>query len=127
MTALVPYKSPRMVFVYGTLKQGFPNYRTMVQSNGRHVLDWTTPPAYTMYSLDHFPGVVPGGMTPIRGQIFEVDNMLFLDVLECVPSMFKREKIRTPVGDCWMYFLQPHNLKRRPNKKIYSGVWEAGK
>lgn len=76
------------VFVFGTLKQGFPNFAT---NTGRRVPgDFRTVQRYPFYLMGerHMPWLVdlPGQGHAVRGQVFEVDaeGLARMDALERV-------------------------------------------
>lgn len=112
-----------MVFVYGSLKMGFPNHRVLQRANGRFVGTHVTDPNFTMVSLHAFPGVVLGGETPITGEVYEVDTLDPLDSLEGYPSFYTRGLISTPYGHAWMYTLANRHSNIDQYPKILSGVW----
>lgn len=113
-----------LVFVYGSLKQGFGNHSLLADSTklGTHV----TPPEYSMYSLGAYPYVKVGGYTAIHGEVYEVDDetMGDLDRLEGVPVFYNRHPIKTLWGEAVMYVInKPYNEKT----PILTGVWEQPK
>lgn len=94
----------KRVFVYGTLKKGFGNHRLL--ENAKYVGEAETVfPVYTMFDIGSFPGVVQGGETMIKGEVYDVNDEEFanLDRLEGYPSMYTREEIDTTKGKAWMY------------------------
>jgi gamma-glutamylaminecyclotransferase len=77
---------PTQVFVFGTLKQGFPNFAT---NTGQRVPgDFRTVQAYPFYLVGerYMPWLVdlPGQGQAVRGQVFEVDaqGLARMDALE---------------------------------------------
>lgn len=76
----------RLVFVYGSLKEGYGNHRLLLTSTLRHHA--TLPYGHRMFSLGGFPGVVEADLSsgyPIHGEVYEVaESTLFesLDYLE---------------------------------------------
>lgn len=105
-----------LVFVYGTLKRGFPNHHYMKSSRflGAH----RTVERYPLvvggrhFSPSLFPE--PGNGRRISGELWEVDEETLgrLDELETVhlPTGYRREKARVepegggPALDAWTYF-----------------------
>ena len=72
------------VFVYGTLLQGFGNNRLL---RGQEFLGTAeTEGEFTLLSLTGFPGLMEGGETAIKGEVYEVDDecLVWLDFLEGV-------------------------------------------
>jgi gamma-glutamylaminecyclotransferase len=76
----------RLVFVYGSLKEGYGNHRLLQASTLVHHA--TLPYGHRMFSLGGFPGVVEADLSsgyPIHGEVYEVtERTLFesLDYLE---------------------------------------------
>jgi gamma-glutamylaminecyclotransferase len=91
------------IFVYGTLKRGGSNHRFL--GGQRFVGTARTEPAFRLYQLDGYPGMVgaPGGLS-IEGEIWEVDDAALarLDELEGTAVGLYR---RVPVT-----LLPPHHL-----------------
>jgi gamma-glutamylaminecyclotransferase len=84
------------VFVYGTLKRGGENHRVL--AGQRFVGPARTEPAFRLYQLDGYPGMVaaPGGLS-IEGEIWEVEASALsrLDQLEGTDSgLYVRMPIR---------------------------------
>jgi gamma-glutamylaminecyclotransferase len=72
----------RLIFVYGTLKQGFRNFHI---NRGRRVDgDFVTDVPYPLYLVGEFglPWLVrkPGEGLPVEGQVFEVDDDVLQDM-----------------------------------------------
>lgn len=88
------------VFVYGTLKEGFPNFR--VNRGARLAGEFVTVEAHPLYVLGRCPVPwlleLPGEGHPVRGQVFEVDDaaLAAMDELEMVsvPGWYVRRRIR---------------------------------
>ncbi|MBC5763895.1 gamma-glutamylcyclotransferase family protein [Ramlibacter albus] len=85
-----------LVFVFGTLKQGFPNFGF---NTGRRVVgDFVTQERYPMYLVGerHVPWMIdtPGTGHEVVGQVFEVDAtaLAAMDALERVnePDGYRR-------------------------------------
>lgn len=113
-----------MVFVYGTLKQGFPNFAT---NRGQRVPgSFVTAQAYPLYLVGPrcTPWMLdlPGQGQPVAGQLFEVDDATLqaMDLLERVaePDGYRRVRLQVmaqPVApgpqvtlQAWAYLQQPH-------------------
>jgi gamma-glutamylcyclotransferase (GGCT)/AIG2-like uncharacterized protein YtfP len=58
------------LFVYGSLKKGYHNHFLLEEAKflGKKTIKGT------MYSLNHFPGVVLKGESEIEGELYEVDD-----------------------------------------------------
>lgn len=108
------------VFVYGTLRRGGTNHRLLqcAQLLGEHL----TEPVFAMLDIGPYPGVVRGGETPIRGEVYVVTPALFrqLDALEDYPRTYTRQRLTTPWGDAWIYLYRPHG-QRLP--QVPTGDW----
>jgi len=109
-----------LVFVYGTLKKGEGNHGVMEKSKGKFLGDHNTAPNYSMYSLGGFPAVVGGGKTSIRGEVYRINDLEYLDSLEGYPRMYGRVSIQTKFGDAWMYV---YNGSVKGCTPIPSGIW----
>lgn len=81
------------VFVYGSLRHGFGNNSMLHES--KFVGYAKTNPRFTMVDLDHFPGVVEKGDTPITGELYDVDENTLdsLDHLEGHPDFYERKSV----------------------------------
>lgn len=108
--------SKHLIFVYGTLKRGWGN--NVIIRNQEFIGKATTAdPAYQMYTLGGFPGVVLGDKH-ITGEVWLVDDEAFqrCDRLEGNPTFYKRERIPVSVNDklfqAWIYIYQGDVSKR---------------
>jgi gamma-glutamylaminecyclotransferase len=86
----------QLVFVFGTLKEGFPNFAT---NRGERVPGtFRTRAAYSLYLVGerHSPWLIdsPGGGFRVAGQVFKVDgqSLAAMDKLEriCEPDGYRR-------------------------------------
>jgi len=107
---------PEIVFVYGTLKRGFPNHAFL--ANAAFLGEATTAERYPMVVQGRFfsPAVIPepGQGERVRGELWQVDaaTLARLDELESVhlPSGYIREKIKVEpiagarITEAWVYF-----------------------
>ena len=113
-------------FVYGTLKEGKANSRVL--EGAKKIKDFTTAPKFTMFSLGAFPGVINGGDTAIKGEIYEVtdkEQEERLDRLEGYKkgrdnNLYNKETI--DIEDGKKAFIYIFN-GRATNKLITNGVW----
>lgn len=100
-----------LIFVYGTLKNGWGN--NVIIADQKFIGKATTVAnEYQMYSLGGFPGVVDGNNS-IKGELWEVDDGAFArcDRLEGQPTFYKREVADVAANDgtyqkAWMYLYQ---------------------
>ena len=104
------------IFVYGTLKRGFPNHALM--QGATFVAEGTTRLTFPMVVQgDHFsPVIIPeaGQGHRINGEIWRLDDaqLACLDILEAVhsPTGYVRDKIEVESTDgqqhrdVWVYF-----------------------
>lgn len=90
------------VFVYGTLKRGFPNNDFMeFVAKGKFLSDKLSPPVFDLKSWGGVLPVLVQGDWSIRGEVYEVspEGMEWLDHLEGNGSMYQRKKYE----DIWVY------------------------
>lgn len=84
------------IFVYGTLKRGGENHRVL--AGQRFVGEARTAPAFRLYLLDGYPGMVPAADgREIRGEVWEVDPACLerLDELEgTAAGLYARMPVR---------------------------------
>ncbi|MFV8833648.1 gamma-glutamylcyclotransferase [Aquisalimonas sp.] len=108
------------IFVYGTLRRGGSNHRLLQDARllGEHLTD----PVFAMLDIGPYPGVVPGGQTAVRGEVYVVTPARFreLDALEDYPRTYTRRPLTTPWGDAWIYLYRPRG-QRLP--QVSSGDW----
>lgn len=111
-----------LVFVYGTLRRGEPNYRLLEGSMCLGIVK--TEPRFNLIDLQHFPGLIPGGNTSVTGELFTVDNATLhrLDRLEGHPTFYRREKILLQDGREVLTYIYQRS-SGRPIRKIASGDW----
>ena len=100
-----------LVFVYGTLKEGFGN--SCVMRDGKKLFDAVTTEGFDMWDVGSgFPCITPNyGGSGVSGELWAVsnDDMIGLDRLESEGFMYARvegdvlcEGVTSPVK-CWMY------------------------
>jgi gamma-glutamylaminecyclotransferase len=116
--------APRLVFVYGTLLAGERNHHYLARA--RLVLEARTEPAFTLYDLGSYPGLVHGGSDAVLGEVYEVDRLTLaaLDGLEEHPDFYRRTRIVLPGGTAAeTYLLTSSQVAGHPI--ISSGSWRA--
>ena len=115
-------KTTTLVFVYGSLLSGLLNSKFL--NTAKLLGEFTTPPSYKMFDLGMFPCIVRGGDTPIKGEIYQVDEETFavLDRLEGHPDFYRRSKINTDQGKAWVY-LYPDDVVG--GDRVDDGDWRA--
>ena len=129
LTESHPLETTENVFVYGTLQRDFNNHSVMKSANGHFLGRGRT--------IDHYPLLVEGlpylhkhkGIGHhVFGEVYKVDSIWPLDLLESHPIFYKREVIdisTTGKGilPCWTYFV--NNSSRevsdfKDNEMFYS-------
>jgi gamma-glutamylaminecyclotransferase len=105
-------KDPTLVFVYGSLKQGFGNHHLL--KNAHYLGAFETVARHKMISLGAFPGVIwCGGDHTIKGEVYDVideNDRIALDNLEGYPTFYTKERIWTTWGPAYMYVLSDEFL-----------------
>lgn len=112
------------VFVYGSLLAGEPNHRVL--AGAALVGAATTTPAFTLYDLGAFPGLVACGEQVVAGEVYEVDavGLARLDRLEGHPSFYRRTPITLADGaQVETYLLTRVQVAGRP--VVAAGSWRA--
>lgn len=111
------------IFVYGSLMAGFGNNKLL--DTAKFIGEGLTSQTYTMISLGSFPGVLKGGSTSIKGEVYEVDfyTLHRLDQLEGHPNWYKREPIKLEDGSTVEMYIYPEQGRGLPEVK--SGSWRA--
>jgi gamma-glutamylaminecyclotransferase len=113
-----------LVFVYGTLLFGECNHRHL--TGARLIGAALTRPAFRLYDLGPFPGLVAGGKDAINGEVYAVDEatLAALDRLEDRPRFYRRASLVLADGaHVETYLLPPEQVAGHP--VIRSGSWRA--
>lgn len=102
-------KQTTKVFVYGTLKKGFPNHHVLKNADfvGKAT---TTGGGFAMATNGFYPAVWRGaGPANVQGEVYEVSSLTLgrLDILEGHPGFYRREPVETTQGQVEMYLLTP--------------------
>ena len=107
-----PGGKTHLVFVYGTLKEGYGNHAFFLKDRAEFVSYGKTKDKLVMFSTPGFP-VVMNNLAkdaPIEGEIYEINDDILarLDQLESNGSMYVRgyydiELLDGSVIPCWMY------------------------
>lgn len=114
------------VFVYGTLMKGHQN--NFFLQNDVFLGYGETKPEYTLYDLGHFPAMIEGGDTSVKGEIYEVDprTVEWLDKLEGVADgLYEKKEITLIDGGKVLTYILPRENLRPGDGKIKSGKWVA--
>lgn len=113
------------VFVYGTLKKGHGNHRLLrgSQQLGRCYVEGP----FKLHDLGAFPAVVRAEeVGRVFGEVYLINTEVLasLDLLEGYPTFYTREKVATPHGKAWMYYLNPRSMRHDQRlPEIEGGVW----
>ncbi len=113
------------VFVYGTLMRGEYNHSLLL--GAEFIREAQTKSEFALFDLGHFPGMVPGGKMPVKGEIYKIDDSILkrLDRLEGHPDFYKRTtmSIDDVEGDILVYLLPIEKVCYKP--LIVSGCWKT--
>jgi gamma-glutamylcyclotransferase (GGCT)/AIG2-like uncharacterized protein YtfP len=122
-----------LVFVYGSLKQGFHNHRLLEIGQSRLLGDAVSlAPEYAMLDLGSFPGLIEGDQR-VTGELYEVDTHTFnrLDHLEGHPHMYTRHERRFRMLDdskevhtAWVYLYNEGGYGTRT--RLSECFWDKG-
>lgn len=85
------------LFVYGTLREGESNHWLLEELSAVKVAECQTPPLFTLLNLGHYPGLIRGGNTAVRGELYRLNRSALdrLDRFEGHPDLFRREELLT--------------------------------
>lgn len=87
-----------LVFVYGTLKRGNGNHRQFLLKNGKFIGPGHTLIGFEMWSYG-FPRIAPSrGGYQVVGEMYIVESLEALDVLEGVPQHYQRKRTEVYVN-----------------------------
>jgi gamma-glutamylcyclotransferase (GGCT)/AIG2-like uncharacterized protein YtfP len=113
-----------VVFVYGSLLQGFGNHGLLARGGALFVGESKTGRGLGLWSCGSFPAMRPArGAAPVRGEVYVVDDdcLAALDRLEGHPRHYRRERVILAGGLlAQTYIYQPpvDGLRR-----VASGDW----
>jgi gamma-glutamylaminecyclotransferase len=101
--------STKMIFVYGTLKQG--HLRSHLLANQQYLGEFQTEKGYSLYNCGSFPGIISTKSNDFAyGEIWEIqeDCLPYLDKIEGSPFLFKLQliKIDNVPFEVYAYFWQ---------------------
>lgn len=117
------------VFVYGTLKRGFPN--SYLLRNSTYIGKATTVDKFCMYDLGAFPAVACSPeISKIEGEVYNIDKatLVNLDMLEGYPNLYTRTliNVKTERGivAAIIYVASSTTVESIQNRaKILNGIW----
>ncbi len=109
------------IFTNGTLLEGQPNHRLLAGSTLLGAA--RTEPVFDLLDLGAFPGMVAGGSTAIKGELYEVDGATLadLDRLEGHPEFYRRRTILLDTGERVAAYIYPRRPRGCP--VIPGGDW----
>ena len=114
-----------LVFVYGTLKEGFSNHHVLGEMRKLIGEATTVASTFSMLDLGAFPAVSLEGGTTIKGEVYSIPNLKRVDSLEGYPHFYNRMEVETTMGSAWMYFVKDGDYPM--NEVIPSGEWVKNK
>jgi gamma-glutamylcyclotransferase (GGCT)/AIG2-like uncharacterized protein YtfP len=116
-----PSTRAMLIFVYGTLRRGEPNHREL--AGARFVATAQTAPVYDLVDLGAYPALLEGGVTAVRGELYEVDDggVERLDDFEDVPALYDRKAVAIPGSPALAYVMRRDIAGPAP--VIASGDW----
>lgn len=121
-----------LIFVYGSLLKCLENAGTIVRSNGEFISEATLENA-AMYSYGPFPVVALGEEGTVKGELYGVDTLEYLDALEGYPEFYNRSLVKITLPDKtklngFVYHI-PESKKEYALElpKIESGDWREAK
>lgn len=118
----------KRLFIYGTLKRGFPNHSYLARQTFCGAA--RTRPGYRLYKVADYPGMIadPASADVVDGEVWEVDDhcLASLDYFEGVPEgLYERDSIdlRPPFDEVPVeaYFFL-HSVSDCP---VLGSCWEA--
>ena len=111
------------VFVYGSLKRGFPNHRLIERS--KFICNTQTSECYAMLDLHDFPGVVKERkISNIKGEVYDLEDTAVKRLDEFEGNWYSRESVDLDAGfSADMYFLKCMPSNPAFNRIIEDGIW----
>ncbi len=105
------------VFVYGTLKRGYANYRRLM-ADAKFLGTATTAPLYRLHDVGPFPVMVASDRgVAVAGELYEVDDLTLkeLDCLEGHPRTYLRSAITLADGSTAAGYLFQYSVEKYPD------------
>lgn len=124
-------KDKPWVFVYGTLKHGWNNWKYYLENRGAKFIGYDhLEGSYRLIDLGYFPAVVRDDTLPkdgnIFGEVYEITDDILngLDVLEGNGTYYTRQNVYTANDRrVWCYMLPPAYFREQPKRAIEEGTW----
>lgn len=110
-----------LVFVYGTLKNGYGNHHCMKRASGEFLGESSVQDLKIYNYCSHFPAVAEGEGGRVYGEVYRVKDMAPLDTLEGYPRLYTRKIFQTSYGPAWVYLMPAKRLQN--TSEIKSGKW----
>lgn len=119
------------IAVYGTLKEGHSNHRVI--KGAKYLGEFTTKPEYRMYSFGGFPAITLTGDTPIRCEIYDVEDEDMLNGIFNLEgyrgegndrNFYDLKIIDTPYGRAGIFYIKDI-FKYGYKTQIKSGIWQG--
>ena len=101
-----------LLFVYGTLLRGEDNAPRIAHLP--FVGDDSTPPAFSLVNLGPYPGLMNGGNTAVKGELYEIaeEHLPALDEFEEHPHLYRRDTLLLASGlRAVTYFLNAEHAR----------------
>lgn len=120
------------VAVYGSLRKGLHNYKSYLEDKKdvKFVGTFETDPVFTMIDLGSYPGVIPGGDTSIKMEVFDVTCPKIREDLDQLEGFIEKDNpnnfynrtiINTPFGKALTYY---YNEELKPSHElVVNGDW----
>jgi gamma-glutamylcyclotransferase (GGCT)/AIG2-like uncharacterized protein YtfP len=115
--------APRLLFVYGTLRQGEPRHAWL--GGAEHVGAAATPPSFHLVDVGPYAALVRGGASAVTGELYRVtlEARRAIDVELEVPILFSREAIQLADGaEVDAYLLTSDQV--RGKRRLAHGDWK---
>jgi gamma-glutamylcyclotransferase (GGCT)/AIG2-like uncharacterized protein YtfP len=109
------------LFVYGTLRKG-QSAHALLQGAPLIAEAWTDP-CFELVNMGDYPGLVLGGNTAVRGEIYDVspNTLAQLDRYEEAPEVYQRATLVVAGHEVLTYLLPAAFALERP--RLPEGDW----
>lgn len=120
-------KQPHTLFVYGTLKMGFPNHRFL--DDGKFLGAAKTVEPYALYMYEHPLVYADEAVCPIQGEVYTISNATLekLDHLQNHPTHYYRSEIEVELESgkrmaAWIYM-----FPKNEGELISDGIFDMAR
>lgn len=116
--------SSSKIFIYGSLLEDCCNHHVI--ASAKKLFDAQTKAEYDLIDLGEYPALVSGGVTSVKGSVYEIspDLLAVLDEFEDHPDMYRRTDIELLDGQIVQTYLFPRSLLWAQTP-VDSGDWRA--